>query len=71
MTPEEDPMNQPNTDVAIDPACGMTVQLQVARTAGLSLEHGGTTYYFCGKGCLLEFRDHPETYLDPASVPLM
>ena len=27
------------------------------------LEHDGTTYWFCGKGCLLDFQD------DPAGVP--
>ncbi|HEY6058294.1 MAG TPA: YHS domain-containing protein [Candidatus Limnocylindrales bacterium] len=26
-------------------------------------------YVFCGKGCLLEFRDDPEKYLDAAYEP--
>jgi xanthine dehydrogenase accessory factor len=56
---------------ATDPVCGMTVDPETARAAGLSAEHDGLTYYFCGKGCLLEFRDDPATYLDPNYVPSM
>ena len=51
---------------AIDPVCGMTVEIE---TAKFSHEHEGTTYFFCGKGCMLEFRDYPEKYLDPQYVP--
>jgi hypothetical protein len=29
------------------------------------------TYYFCGKGCKLEFGDDPGTYLDPSHTPSM
>jgi YHS domain-containing protein len=56
---------------AIDPVCGMTVDLARAQSAGLVTEHDGTTYSFCGRGCLLEFRDDPEPYLDPSYVPSM
>lgn len=56
---------------AIDPVCGMTVDPEQARAAGLVAEHAGTTYYFCGKGCLLEFRDGPEQFLDADYVPSM
>ena len=48
--------------IAIDPVCGMEVD---TTTSLLSLEHDGTTYWFCGKGCLLEFQDDPDKYLDP------
>ena len=51
---------------AIDPVCGMTVEIETAKH---TLEHEGTTYYFCGKGCMLEFRDDPPKYLDPQYVP--
>ena len=51
--------------IQIDPVCGMQVD---DATALLSLEHDGTTYWFCGKGCLLEFKDDPETYLAPDHV---
>ncbi len=49
-----------------DPVCGMDVDTE---TSQLSLEHKGQTYWFCGKGCLLEFKDDPDTYLDPSYVP--
>ena len=48
--------------VAIDPVCGMEVDME---TATLTTEHEGTTYYFCGKGCKLDFDDEPEKYLSP------
>jgi YHS domain-containing protein len=54
-----------------DPVCGMTVDPAQARAKGLALTHEGTDYVFCGKGCLLEFRDAPDTYLDPAYTPSM
>ena len=44
-----------------DPVCGMDVD---AATSSLSLDHEGETYWFCGKGCLLEFKDDPDTYLE-------
>ena len=46
--------------IAIDPVCGMEVD---TATSLLSFEHEGVTYWFCGKGCLLDFQE------DPASVP--
>jgi YHS domain-containing protein len=54
-----------------DPVCGMTVDPDEARTKGLTLTHEGTEYAFCGKGCLLEFRDDPDKYLDPGYAPTM
>jgi Cu+-exporting ATPase len=51
-----------------DPVCGMEVD---PAASSLSLEHDGTTYWFCGKGCLLEFRDDPQTFLAPDYVPSM
>lgn len=63
-------MTEPR-DIAIDPVCGMTVDPATARAAGLVTEHDGMTYYFCGKGCLLEFQDDPDKYLDPGYTPSM
>jgi YHS domain-containing protein len=60
-----------DTTTAIDPVCGMTVDIDKARTAGLTAEHDGQTYYFCGKGCMLEFADDPAKYLDPNYEPSM
>jgi Cu+-exporting ATPase len=54
-----------------DPVCGMTVDPATARDRGLTLIHEGTQYAFCGRGCLLEFRDDPDRYLDPAYTPSM
>ena len=48
-----------------DPVCGMTVEVEEARAKGPATVHDGVEYAFCGKGCYLEFRDDPETYLDP------
>lgn len=55
----------------VDPVCGMTVEPEAAHAAGLYLEHEGQVFYFCGKGCLLEFRDNPGRYLDPSHTPSM
>ena len=51
-----------------DPVCGMDVDTS---TSELSFDYNGTTYWFCGKGCLLEFRDDPEQYLSPEHEPTM
>ncbi|MEO7119359.1 MAG: YHS domain-containing protein [Candidatus Limnocylindrales bacterium] len=56
---------------AIDPVCGMTVDIADATAKGLHEQHDGVDHYFCGKGCLLEFRDDPAKYLDPGYVPSM
>lgn len=56
---------------ALDPVCGMTVDIAGSEAKGLVAEHAGTTYYFCGKGCKLEFGDDPERFLDPSYVPSM
>jgi xanthine dehydrogenase accessory factor len=45
---------------ALDPVCGMEVQVEAAKHY---LEQGGTTYYFCCKGCLKAFTAEPEKYL--------
>ena len=56
---------------ATDPVCGMTVNVVDAEESGLASEHHGQTYYFCGKGCKLEFGDDPERFLDPGYTPSM
>ena len=56
---------------AIDPVCGMTVEIENAVAAGLTFEKDGVTYYFCGKGCKLEFGDDPGRYVGPSSTPSM
>ena len=54
-----------------DPVCGMTVDVEAARAKGLSIVHDDHEYVFCGKGCALEFRDNPETYLTSGYSPSM
>lgn len=54
-----------------DPVCGMHVDIDAARAIGLSLTHDGREFVFCGKGCYLEFRDDPDTFLDPRHLPMM
>lgn len=39
--------------------------------AELSVEHDGITYYFCGRGCKLDFEEDPERFLDPSYEPTM
>jgi P-type Cu+ transporter len=55
-----------NATTAIDPVCGMEVD---TTTSQLSLELDGEIHWFCSRGCLLDFRDDPDTYLDPNYDP--
>ena len=54
--------------IAIDPVCGMQVEMATAKHTA---EHDGTTYYFCAKGCMLDFQDEPERILAPDYEPHM
>ena len=56
---------------SLDPVCGMTVDTEAARAKGLHSSYEGRDYYFCGKGCMLEFNDDPRRYLDPSYIPSM
>lgn len=56
---------------SMDPVCGMTVNSAGARDRGLHSVHGETDYFFCGKGCKLEFDEDPGRYLDGGYVPSM
>ena len=55
----------------IDPVCGMTVDMEGAGSRHLSAEHEGKTYYFCSRGCKLDFEEDPGKYLDPGYMPSM
>jgi len=59
-------------DKVLDPVCGMMVDPD--RAAG-HVEHHGTTYHFCGKGCVAKFIADPEKYLsgkpEPMQAPVM
>jgi Cu+-exporting ATPase len=54
-----------DSETATDPVCAMQVDI---RTAQWTAEHDGQTYYFCSRGCMLDFNDDPAKYLDPAYV---
>jgi Cu+-exporting ATPase len=54
--------------IAIDPVCGMQVVIEGAQQVS---EHMGITYYFCGRGCRLDFEEDPERYLAPGYQPSM
>jgi xanthine dehydrogenase accessory factor len=45
---------------ALDPVCGMTVEVATARHRTV---HEGQTYYFCAAGCLAAFEADPARYL--------
>jgi YHS domain-containing protein len=38
---------------------------------GLHVGYQGVDYFFCGKGCKLDFGEDPERYLAPGYVPSM
>jgi YHS domain-containing protein len=60
-----------NVPMAKDPVCGMQVSPEVAKAKGLTADHDGETYYFCGKGCQLDFMDDPRPYFEPGYQPHM
>ncbi len=49
-----------------DPVCGMDVS---PSTAAAHVEHHGTEYHFCSKGCAEKFRASPDRYLDSPQEP--
>jgi Cu+-exporting ATPase len=49
-----------NPGVAIDPVCGMEVEIATAKHA---TEHEGSTYYFCHAGCKAKFEQNPAHFL--------
>jgi len=49
---------------AIDPICGMTVEIATARHTA---EHGGRTWYFCCGGCRARFLAEPERFAGSAA----
>lgn len=62
---------EPGDGQAIDPVCGMTVDLAAARAKGLAYLHEGTEFGFCGRGCRLDFEEDPGRFLSPDHVPSM
>jgi Cu+-exporting ATPase len=67
MEPPSTPID-PAPGVAIDPVCGMRVAIEGAQHTS---EHQGTIYYFCAKGCRLDFEEDPGRFLAPGYRPSM
>ena len=51
-------VDEPET--AIDPVCGMTVDVATAR---FTVEHDGKTFYFCAPGCAAAFQREPAAFV--------
>ncbi|MGH8926497.1 MAG: XdhC family protein, partial [Acidimicrobiia bacterium] len=51
---------------AIDPVCGMTVEVGSARH---KMDHDGTTYYFCCAGCRKAFEEDPAAFAGSETKP--
>ncbi len=49
------------TRTAIDPVCGMTVQIETAKHRH---KHAGTAYYFCADRCRSRFAADPARFID-------
>ena len=58
----------PDQDTANDPVCGLEVTIEGAQHTS---EYKGQTYYFCGRGCKLDFEDDPERVFAPGYTPSM
>jgi xanthine dehydrogenase accessory factor len=57
---EMTPAPTPETHEALDPVCGMTVQVGTARHRAT---FGGRTYYFCSAGCRKQFETDPASFV--------
>ena len=55
-----------NAGHAIDPICGMTVEMAAAR---YTAEYEGQRYYFCCAGCKATFEEDPAAYAGKESQP--
>lgn len=57
------PAEVPEVQEAIDPVCGMTVEVPSARH---TFDYEGVTYYFCCPGCRKAFEKDPSAYIGSA-----
>ena len=56
---------------ATDPVCGMEVNREIASAQALTSEHESSTYYFCGRGCKLDFDENPAKFFEAGYQPSM
>lgn len=61
---EELPLES-DEEIAIDPVCGATVDLDEAREHAYATEYEGRDYAFCGPECRLIFEGQPVRYAVP------
>ncbi len=47
--------------MAVDPVCGMEVD---EKQAAATSTYKGKTYYFCSRGCKVQFDKNPEKFLN-------
>jgi len=59
------PVVQSFAGEAVDPVCGMTVEIATAR---FTSEYAGKTYYFCASGCKRSFDREPQKYIQTESL---
>jgi Cu+-exporting ATPase len=55
-----------NSNTAIDPVCGMTVD-KAAPAATTAI--GGETWHFCSTYCKARFDGDPESFIEPRQEP--
>ncbi len=51
-----------DSDIELDPVCGMRVELDEAMEHALSIEFEGRQYLFCGAACREQFERSPKRY---------
>jgi len=62
MTDERAIEIESDSEIELDPVCGMRVELDVAMEHSLSLEFEGRQYLFCSTECRQRFERSPKTY---------
>ena len=65
MTAAENPAVSDTPAFAVDPVCGMKVDLSKGKP---TFDYKGVTYHFCGNGCRTKFAGDPEMYLARAAA---
>lgn len=50
------------SEIELDPVCGMRVEMDDAMEHSLSLEFEGRQYVFCGRPCRERFEHAPKRY---------
>ena len=56
--------------MAKDPICGMDVDIEKAKAAGLTAEYQGKIYYFDSEDCKQRFTKDPQRYTVASASPV-